>query len=153
MKACVVLRKLIAIQISVCCFSKLIWYLVFNFPSLYHTVLKHTALSQGAGDYSKFNQRTSHIKRHLLLGRKVMINLDSILKARHYFANKGPSSHGYGFSSSHIWMWELDYKESWARKNWCFWTVWCWRRLKSNQSILKEISSEYSLEGLMLKFQ
>ena len=42
---------------------------------------------------------------------------------RHYFANKGPSSQSYGFSSSHVWMWELDYKESWAPKNWCFWTV------------------------------
>ena len=63
------------------------------------------------------------IKSHLILGRKVMTNLDSILKSRHYFANKGPSSQGYGFSSSHIWMWDLDYKESWAPKNWCFWTV------------------------------
>ena len=44
------------------------------------------------------------IKRHLLFRRKVMINLDSILKSRHYFANKGPSSQGYGFSSSHVWM-------------------------------------------------
>ena len=42
---------------------------------------------------------------------------------RHYFANKGLSSQSYGFSSSHVWMWELDYKESWALKNWCFWTV------------------------------
>ena len=58
-----------------------------------------------------------------LLGRKVMTSLDGILKSRHYFANKGPSSQGYGFSSGHIWMWELDYKESWAPKNWCFWTV------------------------------
>ena len=41
----------------------------------------------------------------------------------HYFANKGPSSQSYHFSSSHVWMWELDYKESWAPKNWCFWTV------------------------------
>ena len=47
----------------------------------------------------------------------------NIKKQRHYFANKGSSSQGYGFSSSHIWMWELDYKESWAPKNWCFWTV------------------------------
>ena len=46
-----------------------------------------------------------------------------IKKQRHYFANKGPSGQGYGFSSSHVWMWELDYKESWALKNWCFWTV------------------------------
>ena len=53
------------------------------------------------------------IKRRLLLGRKVMTNLDSILKKqRHYFANKGLSSQGYGFFSGHVWLWELDYKES-----------------------------------------
>ena len=46
-----------------------------------------------------------------------------IKKQGHYFANKGASSQGYGFSSGHVWMWELDYKESWALKNWCFWTV------------------------------
>ena len=46
-----------------------------------------------------------------------------IKKQRHYFANKGPSSQGYGFSSSHVWIWELDYKESWALKNGHFWTV------------------------------
>ena len=46
-----------------------------------------------------------------------------IKKQRHYFANKGPSSQGYGFSSSHVYMWELGYKDSWAPKNWCFWTV------------------------------
>ena len=58
------------------------------------------------------------IKRYLLLGRKVTTNLDSILKSRDYFVNKGPSSQDYGFSSSHVWMWELDYKKSWAPKNW-----------------------------------
>ena len=76
----------------------------------------------------------------------------------HYFVNKGPSSQGYGFSSSHVWVWELDYKESWAQKNWWFWTVVLEKTLespartarRSNQSILKEISPEYSLEGLML---
>ena len=53
-----------------------------------------------------------------------MTSLDSILKKqRHYFANKGQSSQGYGFSTSHVWMWELDYKESWVPKNRCFWTV------------------------------
>ena len=52
-----------------------------------------------------------------------MTNLDGILKSRHYFVNKGPSSQGYDFSSSHVWMWELDYKESWVLKNWCFLTV------------------------------
>ena len=89
-----------------------------------------------------------------------MTNLDSILKSRRYFVNKGPSSQGYGFSSSHVWMWKLDYKESWAPKKWCFWTV-CWRRLlrvpwtarRSNQSILKETSPGCSLEGLMLKLK
>ena len=62
------------------------------------------------------------IKRCLLLGRKVMTNLDSILKNKD-ISNKGLSSQGYGFSSGHVWMWELDYKESWEPKNWCFWAV------------------------------
>ena len=53
-----------------------------------------------------YNQPTQHIK-----------------KQRYYFADKGPFSQSYGFSSSHLWMWELDYKESWVLKNWCFWTV------------------------------
>ena len=62
------------------------------------------------------------IKRSLFLGRKATINLDSILKSRerHYFSDKGPSSQSYGFSSSHVQMWELDHKKSWASKNWCF---------------------------------
>ena len=79
---------------------------------------------------------------------------------RHYFANKSPSSQGYGFSSSPVWMWELDYEESWVQKNCCFWTVVLEKTLeslftakKSNQSILKEISPGCSLEGLMLKLK
>ena len=68
-----------------------------------------------------FLKPACEIKRCLLLGRKVRTNLD-IQKQKHYFANKGPSSQGYGFSSSHIRMWELDCEESWAPKNWCFWT-------------------------------
>ena len=72
------------------------------------------------------------IKRRLLLGRKVMTNLDSILKKqRHYFVNKGLFGQSYGFSSSHVWIWELDYKESWAPKNWCFWTVVLEKTLES----------------------
>ena len=54
-----------------------------------------------------------------------------IQKQRHYFANKGPSSQGYGFSSGHIWMWELVCEESWAPKNWCFWTVVLEKTLES----------------------
>ena len=72
------------------------------------------------------------IKRCLLLGRKPMTNLESMLKKRdNYFVDKGPSSQGYGFSSSHVRMWELDYKESWVPKNWCFWTVVLEKTLES----------------------
>ena len=81
-----------------------------------------------------------------------------IKKQRHYFANKGPSSQSYGFASGHVWMSELNYKESWALENRCF-EWWCWRRLlrvsckEIQLSILKEINLEYSLEGLMLKLK
>ena len=72
------------------------------------------------------------IKRHLLLGSKVMTNLDSILKKqRRYFAKKGTSSQGFGLSSSHVWMWELDHKGSWVLRNWCFWTVVLEKTLES----------------------
>ena len=72
------------------------------------------------------------IKRCLFLGRKVVTNLDSILKCReHYFANRGLSGQSYGFSSSHVRMWELDYKESWAPKNWCFLTVMLEKTIES----------------------
>ena len=71
------------------------------------------------------------IKRHLLLGRKTLTNLDSILKSRDNFANTCVYSQSYGFSSSHVWMWELDYKESWGLMNWCFWTVVLEKTLES----------------------
>jgi len=117
----------------------------------------------GGGSKITADGGCSHeIKRHLLLGRKVMTNLDSILKSRDItWPTKGrPSSQGYGFSSSHVWMWELDCKESECWRIDAF-ELWCWRRLlrvpwtarTSNQSILKEISPEYSLEGLMLKLK
>ena len=82
-----------------------------------------------------------------------------IKKQRHYFVNKGQSSQGYVFSSSHEWMWELDYKEAECWRISAL-ELWCWRRLlrvlwtarRSNQSILKEISPECSLEGLKLQY-
>ena len=95
--------------------------------------------------YSSFNydQPRQHNKKH-----------------RHYFANKGPSNQSYGFSSNHVWMWELDCEESWVLKNWCFWTVVLEKTLESpldcketNQFILKDISPGCSLEGLMLKLK
>ena len=90
-----------------------------------------------------------------------MTNPGSVLKKqRHYFADKGPYGQSYGFSSSHVWMWELDHKEGWVLKNWYFWTVVLEKTLEnpldckeSNQSMVKEINPEYSLEGLMLKLQ
>ena len=60
-----------------------------------------------------------------------MTNLDSILKAETLLCHQSPSGQGYGFSSGHIWMWELDYRESWALKNWCFWTVVLEKTLES----------------------
>ena len=71
--------------------------------------------------------------RHLLFGRKAVSHLESIAprKQRHYFATKGPSNQSYGFSSSYVWMWELNYKESWAPKNWCFWTAVLEKTLES----------------------
>ena len=99
------------------------------------------------------------IKRCLLLGRKVMTNLDSILKSRD-ITLPTKSSQGYGFSCGHVWMWELDCEESWVPKNWWFWTVVLektlgspWTARRSNQSILKEISPGCSLEGLLLKMK
>ena len=97
------------------------------------------------------------IKRCLLLRRKVMTNLESIFKSRHYFANKGPSSQGYGFSRG-CESWTV--KKAEHRRIDAF-ELWCWRRLlrvpwtarRSNQSILKEISPGYSLEGMMLKLK
>ena len=95
-----------------------------------------------------YDQLRQHIKKH-------------IKKQRHYFANKGPSSQSYGFPSSHVWMWELDHKESWAHWRTDALELWCWRRLlrlsltarRSNQAILKEISPKYSLDWLMLKLK
>ena len=73
---------------------------------------------------------SQEIKRHLLLRRKAMKNLDSILKSKD-ITDKGPPSQSYGFSSSHIWIWEVDHKEIWALKNWCFWTVVLEKTLES----------------------
>ena len=83
-----------------------------------------------------------------------------IKKQRHHFAHKGLSSQSYGFSSSHVWSWTI--KKAEHQRNHAF-ELWCWRRLlrvpwrlsarRSNQSILKEINPEYSLEGLMLKLK
>ena len=71
------------------------------------------------------------MKRCLLLGKRAMTNLDTIKKHKHHFANKGPYSQSYGFSSSHVWIWELDHKEGGASKNWFFWTVVLEKTLES----------------------
>ena len=99
------------------------------------------------------------IKRHLLPGRKAITNLDTILKSRDITLLTKVCHQSYGFSSSHVWMWELDCEESWALKKWCFWTV----VLKTLESPLdcKEIQPAHSegdqpritLEGMMLKLK
>ena len=117
--------------------------LVFWAPKSLQMVTAAMKLRHFAPWKKSYDQPTQHFK-----------------KQNHYFADKRPSSQSYGFSNSHVRMWELDYEESWVPKNWCFWTA-CWRRLlrvpwtarRSNQSILKEISPEYSLEGLLLKLK
>ena len=82
-----------------------------------------------------------------------------IKKQSHYFASKDPSSQGYGFSSSHVWMWELDYEESWAQSIDAF-ELWCWSRLlrvpwiaRRSSQFIQKISPGCSLEGLMLKLK
>ena len=98
------------------------------------------------------------IKRCLLLGRKATTKVNSILRNRDIFADKSLYSQSYGFSSSQLWVWRLDHKEA---EHWrivafalCFWRRLLshpWIARRSNQSILKEINDEYSLEGLMLE--
>ena len=101
------------------------------------------------------------IKRYLVLGRKAMINIESILKSKDItLPTKIRIVKAMVFSSSHVWMWELDHKECWVPKTDAF-ELWCWRRLlrvpwtarRSNYLVLKEISPEYWLEGLMLKMK
>ena len=100
------------------------------------------------------------IKKTLTPWKESRQTRQHIKKQSHYFANKGPSSQSYGFYSIHVWMWKLDHKESWALKNWCFWTGVLEKTLENpldckeiQQVHPKEISPEYSLEGLMLKLE
>ena len=92
-----------------------------NSGRLYFLGLHSTA----DGDWSH------EIKRHLLLGRKVMPKLDSILQSRDITLPTKVHLVKAPVSSSHVWMWELDYKESWAMKNWCFWTMILEKSLES----------------------
>ena len=96
----------------------------------------------------------------MLLGSKVMTNLDSVLKKqRFHLANKGLYCQSYGFSSSHVWMWELDMKAGCRRID--AFILWCWKRFlrvpwtagRSNQSTLKEVNPKHSLEVLVLKLK
>ena len=75
-----------------------------------------------------------------------------IQKQRHYFANKGPSSQGFGFSSSHVWMWELDHEENWAPKNWCFWTLVLEKTLESplGSKEIKPVNSKVNLPWIFI---
>ena len=109
---------------------------------------------------SRITLNIAKVSKNTLASQKKTYNKprQDIKKQWHCFADKAPSSQSYGFSSSHVWMWELDYKESWAPKNWCFWTVMLEKTLESPLDCkeikpinAKEISPEYSLEGVKLK--
>ena len=99
------------------------------------------------------------LKRHLLLGRNVMTNLDNILKSRDITLPQRSVETKLCFSCNHVWIWELDLKAEGPRIN--VFELWCWRKLvnvplterKSYQSILSEVNTEYSLQGLMLKLK
>ena len=112
-------------------------------PKLLQMVIASMKLNTLAPWKKNYDKSTQHIK-----------------KQKHYFANQGPSSQSYVFSSSHVWMWELDYKENWAPKNLCFWTVVLEKTLESPLDCEeikpvnpKEICPEYSLAGLMLELK
>ena len=106
----------------------------------------------GSSVHGIFPGKSTGVGCHLLLQR--------IKEQRHYFTNKCLCSQSFGFSSSHVWMWELDLKKAECQRIDAF-KLWCWRRLlrvlwtarRFNQSIIKEISPDYSLEGLMLKLK
>ena len=127
------------------------WQILFSWaPKSLWTLATAKKLKTLAPCKKSYDQQRQHIK-----------------KQRHYFANICPSSQSYGFSNSHVWMWELDHKEGWVLllnfRTVVFDTfkLWSWKRLlrvpwparRSTQSILKEISPEYSLEGLMPKLK
>ena len=107
---------LILIILYICTLCILFWIWLFLFNNTSWKSLEVTILVLPTAIYWKksYDQPRQHIK-----------------KQRHYFADKGPSSQSYGFSSSHVWMWELDYKERWALKNWHFWTVVLEKTLES----------------------
>ena len=125
-----------------------------------HSMIKPVTLKNwGPVSGWDYKHQTLKVNRET---RLILFNIipSSILKSRHYFTNKCPCSQSYGFSSSHVWMWELDHRKLSTEEMDAF-ELWCWRRLlrvlwtarSSNQSILKKISAEYSLEGLMLKLK
>ena len=108
-----------------------------------HWVLSHVQLLGPRGLQNSrlfhlwdFPDKNTGVGFHFLLHDK---SRQHIKKQRCYFADKGPSSQSYGFSSSHVWMWELDYKESWAPKNWCFWTVVLEKTRPSNLPLEKPV--------------
>ena len=144
-----------------------IWYVyvinkgkTYAFKIVYSWCSEPVCASESAGPYSFHGCIYIQYSLEYSLEENNDQPREDIKKQRHYFANKGPSSQGYVFSSGHVWKWELDSTESWARRTDAF-ELQCWRRIlrilrtarRSNQSILKEISLECSLEGLMFKLK
>ena len=92
---------------------------------------KHYFANKGLYKITADGDCSHGIKRCLLLGRSYDQPSQHTKKQRHSFVNKGLSGQGYGFSSSHVWMWKLDHEESWMLRNWCFWTVVLEKSLES----------------------
>ena len=89
------------------------------------------ALFMGGSKITADGNCSHEIKRRLLLQKSYNQSRQHIKKQRHYFANKDLASQSYGFSSGHVWMWELNYKETLAPENWCFWTMVLEKTLES----------------------
>ena len=125
------------------------WLKIQHLKNLDHVIQSHHFMANRWGNNGNgnrlyflglWNHCRYEIKRWLLLGRKAMTNLDSILKIRNI--TLPTSSHSYGLSSSHVWMWQLEHIVGWASKNWCFWTVVLDKTLESPLNC-KEIQPVY----------
>ena len=107
------------------------WQLITSLHGKWMGKEWQTSFFGGASKITADGNCSHEIKDAWFLEESYDQSRQCIKKQRHYFPNKGPSSQSYGFSTSYVWMWELDCKESWAPKNWCFWTVVLERTLES----------------------
>ena len=131
-----------------------IWLITQHSKHYYHGIQSHHFMANR-------RERVETVTDLLFLGSKITVNGDCSHEVQRHLLLRRKLWQNCGFSSNHVWMWELDHKEGWVLKNWCFWTVMLEKTFESplgskevkDQWILREISPEYSLELLMLKLQ